>query len=87
MASHRLGAQTKRRDEAGLGRDLLGGRTSPALSFVGYNAALRGLRLLPFHFQFCDELLKVFPLAQGVQDGVFLHVCDVLVALAHRFAQ
>jgi hypothetical protein len=28
--THRLGAQTERRDGAGLGRDLLGGGTSPA---------------------------------------------------------
>ena len=43
--------------------------------------------LVPLPFQFRDELLEVFPRAQGSKIGIFLHVHHVLVALAHRMAE
>src|SRR5262249_39111793 len=42
----RPGAQTERRGGAGLGRDLLGGGTSPALQFFRTKAAFHGLRFI-----------------------------------------
>jgi hypothetical protein len=38
--------QTERRSGAGLGRDLLGGGTSPALRFFRTKAAFHGLRFI-----------------------------------------
>src|ERR1700722_10153482 len=47
----------------------------------------RGHSLLPLPFQFRDELLDVFPLAQRSKVGVLLHVRHVLAALAHSIAE
>src|SRR5262249_1433150 len=61
--------------------------TPRASDFFRTKAAFHGLRLLPLPLQFRDELLEVFPLAQGIEVGVFLHVRHVLVALAHRLVE
>src|SRR5262249_19119834 len=56
----------------------------PARSSARANAATAYLLL---SFQFRDELLEVFPLAQRSKVGVLLHVRHVLAAVAHGIAE
>jgi len=56
---------------------------------LGRRRSARGKAAIAYFLplQFHDELLEVFPLAQGITSVVFHHVYHVLLALVHSIAE